>query len=412
MGRGEAGVVGALFARPPHHHPTHPPQLQLDAAPTAPPASDAAVAAARAEAAAAAADAAAARRAASLAAADAEAARIAAAGGGPPLDRHTPWEPLPEWDVGDPELAALLRRVAVGGEVLAAVSDGRLAGPGGMLTTWATTVVRANVSNALVIALDDVAAAAASAAGVAAWRVDAPLPASQAAAGANHATSSLKFGLVARILSLGYAVLLSDVDIITFSNPFDPSSGLARDADVAAMSDGFDPPTAYGYDDVHDDAGMGWARYAHSTRVFALNSGLFYARPTPAGLDLMQRVAHRCATEAGWDQALFNEEALRPASPLRAPTPTSVRILALDRFMNSKVLFTRVRHEVASAVRDAASAGAGAGDATPSSSPFPPAPPTMLHVNYHPDKHPRMLAALAWYGGDAGALDAFPDGSE
>jgi hypothetical protein len=58
--------------------------------------------------------------------------------------------------------------------------------------------------------------------------------------------------------------------------------------------------------------------------------------------------------------------------------------------MNSKVLFTRVRHDPAGRSE----------------------PPTMLHVNYHPDKHPRMLAAVAWYGGDDKALDAFPDGSE
>ena len=56
------------------------------------------------------------------------------------------------------------------------------------------------------------------------------------------------------------------------------------------------------------------------------------------------------------------------------------------------MLFTRVRHAAAT--------------------PFPPRPPTMLHVNYHPDKAARMAAAAAWYGGDAAALDGFPDGSE
>lgn len=35
---------------------------------------------------------------------------------------------------------------------------------------------------------------------------------------------------------------------------------------------------ADGYNDVADDASMGWARYAHSMRVFVLNSGLFYIR--------------------------------------------------------------------------------------------------------------------------------------
>lgn len=35
---------------------------------------------------------------------------------------------------------------------------------------------------------------------------------------------------------------------------------------------------------------MGWARYAHSMRVFVFNSGLFYIRPTAAAMDLLDRV--------------------------------------------------------------------------------------------------------------------------
>ena len=62
-----------------------------------------------------------------------------------------------------------------------------------------------------------------------------------------------------------------------------------------------------GYNDVYDDAQMGWARYAHSMRVFALNSGLFYIRPTLASLDLLDRVSYRLDHEDGWDQAIFNE---------------------------------------------------------------------------------------------------------
>ena len=53
------------------------------------------------------------------------------------------------------------------------------------------------------------------------------------------------------------------------------------------------------------------ARYAHSMRVFVFNSGLFYIRPTPAALDLLDRLVHRVETENGWDQAIFNEARLR-----------------------------------------------------------------------------------------------------
>lgn len=48
---------------------------------------------------------------------------------------------------------------------------------------------------------------------------------------------------------------------MTLQNPF---KFLERDSDVEGMSDGFDNGTAYGYNDVLDDASMGWARYAHS----------------------------------------------------------------------------------------------------------------------------------------------------
>lgn len=69
---------------------------------------------------------------------------------------------------------------------------------------------------------------------------------------------------------------------------------------------------------------MGWARYAHSMRVFVFNSGLFYIRPTPASLDLLDRIALRLAAENGWDQAIFNEvhsQCCLPALPVQFGRP-------------------------------------------------------------------------------------------
>jgi hypothetical protein len=60
---------------------------------------------------------------------------------------------------------------------------------------------------------------------------------------------------------------------------------------------------------------MGWARYAHSMRVFVMNSGLFFIRPTHASVALLHQVIHRLNTENGWDQAIFNE-----ARILKIPT--------------------------------------------------------------------------------------------
>lgn len=55
--------------------------------------------------------------------------------------------------------------------------------------------------------------------------------------------AGLKFQILQEFLQLGYAVLLSDVDIVTISNPF---NHLVRDSDVEGMSDGWDDPKAYG----------------------------------------------------------------------------------------------------------------------------------------------------------------------
>ena len=76
--------------------------------------------------------------------------------------------------------------------------------------------------------------------------------------------------------------------------------------------------------------------------------------------------------------------------PHRDPSVTR-RVLDIYDFMNSKVLFTRVRKDRALSSRL----------------------PVMVHVNYHPDKHPRMLAIVQRYvHSNAHALDRFPDGSQ
>ena len=51
----------------------------------------------------------------------------------------------------------------------------------------------------------------------------------QAGTGNNHAVSALKFGILAQFLKLGWNVLLSDVDIAVFEDPF---KHLHRDRDI------------------------------------------------------------------------------------------------------------------------------------------------------------------------------------
>jgi hypothetical protein len=43
---------------------------------------------------------------------------------------------------------------------------------------------------------------------------------SQADTGANHAVSALKFGIIKKFLMLGWAVLLSDIDVCVLQDPF------------------------------------------------------------------------------------------------------------------------------------------------------------------------------------------------
>ena len=86
---------------------------------------------------------------------------------------------------------------------------------------------------------------------------------------------------------------------------------------------------------------MGWARYAHSMRVFVINSGLFYIRPTLASLELLDRITYRLNTENGWDQAIFNEvnpasltlQALKPLAFGTVPHGSTITALAANKSM-------------------------------------------------------------------------------
>lgn len=172
---------------------------------------------------------------------------------------------------------------------------------------------------------------------------------------------------------------------------------------------------------------MGWARYAHSMRVFVFNSGLFYLRPTQATMDLLDMIVYRVEHENGWDQAIFNEVCIPalghgaclsciavgtcsgkslghalvvarclqaiffPSRPDHKDPSVTRRVMDYLLFMNSKVLFRRVRHDNF----------------------FKDHKPVSIHVNYHPDKFPRMLAIVDRYvNGNPKALEPFPDGSE
>lgn len=289
-------------------------------------------------------------------------------------------------DSVNPRLATILEKVAVKKELIVALANSNVKE---MLEVWFTNIKKVGISNYLVVALDDVITKFCESNQVPVYKRDPDDGIdSIGKKGGNHAVSGLKFRILREFLQLGYSVLLSDVDIVYLQNPF---NHLYRDSDVESMSDGHNNMTAYGYNDVFDEPAMGWARYAHTMRIWVYNSGFFYIRPTIPSIELLDRVATRLSNENAWDQAVFNEELFYPSHPGYDGLHASRRTMDIYLFMNSKVLFKTVRN-----------------DANLSK-----LKPVIIHVNYHPDKLPRMKAVVEYYvNGNQDALKPFPDGSD
>ncbi|KAH0680537.1 hypothetical protein KY284_021622 [Solanum tuberosum] len=287
----------------------------------------------------------------------------------------------------NPRLAKLLAEIAVGKEVIVALANSNVKS---MLEVWFNSIKKVGIPNYLVVALDDTIVEFCKENDVPVYKRDPDENVDFIGkSGGNHAVSGLKFRILREFLQLGYGVLLSDVDIVYLQNPFDH---LYRDSDVESMSDGHNNMTAYGYNDVFDEPSMGWARYAHTMRIWVYNSGFFYIRPTIPSIELLDRVADRLTTQPNsWDQAVFNEELAFPSHPGYIGLYASKRTMDIYLFMNSKVLFKTVRKDAN----------------------LKKLKPVIVHVNYHPDKFPRMKAVVEYYvNGKQDALDAFPDGSE
>ncbi|KAG1676624.1 hypothetical protein FOA52_008753 [Chlamydomonas sp. UWO 241] len=298
---------------------------------------------------------------------------------------------FPEY-MGEPrnELEAVLRNIAPTKEVLAAVANKNyLWGNPPMMETFTKGFKRAGVSNHLVLALDDETEAYCKTNGINVHKLVLVVHKSQEGTGENHAVSAMKFGILKQFMDIGYSVLLSDVDIVILQNPFDH---LYRDSDVEGMTDGFDERTAYGSIEGFDDPSMGWARFAQFYKRFNMNSGLFYLRANNRTQELMARLDERLSRQKYWDQTAYNEEMFFLSHGNYKSPQVSVRVMDIDAFMNSKHLFKDVRNR-------------------PKVS-QPPLPVT-VHVNYHPDKHERMIAIVKYYvDGDENALKPFPGGSE
>lgn len=293
---------------------------------------------------------------------------------------------LPDESV-NPRLAKILEEVAVRKELIVALANSNVQL---MLEVWFTSIKKVGIPNYLVVALDDRIADFCKSNDVPVYKRDPDEGIDTVArTGTNHALSGLKFRVLREFLQLGYSVLLSDVDIVYLQNPFDH---LYRDSDVESMTDGHNNMTAYGYNDVFDEPSMGWARYAHTMRIWVYNSGFFYIRPTIPAIELLDRVADRLSRQPNsWDQAVFNEELYFPSHPGYIGLHAAKRTMDFHLFMNSKVLFKTIRKD----------------------DNLKKLKPVIIHINYHPDKLPRMEAVVEYYvNGKNDALERFPDGSD
>ncbi|KAK8950944.1 hypothetical protein KSP39_PZI003809 [Platanthera zijinensis] len=287
----------------------------------------------------------------------------------------------------NPTLSKILEKIAVRKELIVALANSNVRE---MLKFWVDNIKRVGVPNYLVVALDEETERFCKSNDVPVYRrppdknVD-----SIGKTGGNHAVSGLKFHILREFLQLGYSILLSDIDIVYLQNPFDH---LFRDSNVESMSDGHNNMTAYGYNDVFDEPSMGWARYAHTMRIWVYNSGFFFIRPTLPAIELLDRVAYRLSHEPkSWDQAVFNEELFFPSHPGYEGLHAAKRTMDIYQFMNSKVLFKTVRKDAQ----------------------LRKLKPVVVHANYHPDKLQRMKAVVEFYVDQKqNALDTFPDGSD
>ncbi|KAL6493115.1 Arabinosyltransferase rra2 [Orobanche gracilis] len=126
--------------------------------------------------------------------------------------------------------------------------------------------------------------------------------------------------------------------------------------------------------------------------MFIIPVGFFYIRPAVPSIELLDRVVSELGRdEYAWDQVVFNEVMFYSSRPGYVGLHVSKRTVDMYLFMNSKVLFKTVRKDNGLMRMK----------------------PVVVHLNYHPDKVPRMKAVFEFYvDGKLDALEPFPDGSD
>jgi len=269
-------------------------------------------------------------------------------------------------------------------------------GGGNILHSWLDNLREVGVTNVVVGVLDDETERylIANFPSVAYFRpAGLVTPGAQEGSHPANRVSTLKYALVKQFLQMRYSVLVSDMDLLYLDNPF---KHLHRDADIEGQTDGFTEQWSYGSLDGISDPTMGWGGGGLFFKAFTLNVGCAFIRPNRRTVQLMDNVFGRLSSAQGWDQQIFNEELLFLSHGNKKSPMCSVRIMDINLFTNSKIFFRTARQKYLPGAR-----------ARPDSR------PVMVHMNYHPDKHKRMLCLIdRYFKGRVDACDRLPGGSE
>ncbi|GFH10711.1 uncharacterized protein HaLaN_06073, partial [Haematococcus lacustris] len=133
---------------------------------------------------------------------------------------------------------------------------------------------------------------------------------------------------------------------------------------------------AYGQlESVHDPS-MGWGGGGLYFHTFTTNVGCMWVKANARSFKLMAQVSDHLSQQQGWDQQIFNEYLMRPSHGDFQNAYAHLRVMDYTLFMNSKIFFRSRRKEYIP----------GATSKAPT--------PVMVHFNYHPDKHKRMLCIM------------------
>lgn len=116
---------------------------------------------------------------------------------------------------------------------MVAISNFKLVLGHGMLNLWIDSVQKAGAKPWMVLAIDEDLYHHLTSRKLPVFLIKQEIAEAQQGTGSNHAVSALKFGILAEFIKLGWSVLLSDVDVVTLSNPFEH---LYRDRDIEGVT--------------------------------------------------------------------------------------------------------------------------------------------------------------------------------